>query len=358
MRLFDLSKTANNPINEVRRISYGKVVNVNYDVNTPDEIGAIDYQFLADIEKVVRGRAYPLFPFIKQPPLVDEVVVLLSAPSEVTTEESHATKTYYITSINIWNHPHHAATTETKQAVTLGADFSEIVDVNPMMPFEGDTILEGRLGQSLRFTQSITGKTPWTGSNGFPLIILSNGQVNVGNGFEFITEDINTDSTSIYLTSNQQLPLSASYLATGSFSNGPIPTSHYTGSQALINSGRIYLNANKERVLINGVEGVGLSGTTLNLDALSNITLDSRKIYLLASAKNESQHAVLGDSLVKELDNLYNDLQNVMSELGVLASAVGYLPLIETASTVLTNLEIRQKDLRNRLLSERIYLSK
>lgn len=359
MRLFDLTKTANSPINEVRRISYGKVVSTNYNRDTPDEIGSIEYQFLTDIEGVIRGKAYPLFPFLKQPPLIDETVVLLSAPSETTTEENHFIKTYYITSVNIWNHPHHSAITETKQAVTLGADFPEIADVNPMLPFEGDTILEGRLGQSIRFSQTVPGKTPWTGSAaGTPIIAITNGQVNVGNGFEFVTEDINTDFASIYLTSNQQLPLTQPYLKATSFDTAPTSTSTYTGNQVLISSGRVYLNASTERVLINGVQGVGLAGQNLNLDATKSITVDAPEIYLLANAKNQSQHAVLGDSLVNEIDNLYSDLQNVLSELGVLASAINYLPMVEAASTALVNLEGRQKKLRNKLLSKRIYLSK
>lgn len=359
MRLFDLTKTANSPINEVRRISYGKVVSTNYNRDTPDEIGSIEYQFLTDIEGVIRGKAYPLFPFLKQPPLIDETVVLLSAPSEVTTEENHFIKTYYITSVNIWNHPHHGGITETKQAVTLGADFPEIADVNPMLPFEGDTILEGRLGQSIRFSQTVPGKTPWTGSaSGTPLIAITNGQVNVGNGFEFVTEEINSDFASIYLTSNQQLPLSQSYIKTTSFDTAPTSTPAYGSNQILLNSGRIYLNANIERVLINGEQGVGLAGTAINIDGVKDITLDSKAIYLLANAKDQSQHAVLGDSLVSEIDSLYSDLQDVLSELGVLASAVSYLPMVQAASTALVNLETRQKKLRSRLLSNRIYLSK
>jgi hypothetical protein len=359
MRLFDLTKTANSPINEVRKISYGKVVSVNYNIETPDDIGSIEYQFLTDIEGIIRGQAFPLFPFLKQPPLIDETVVLLSAPSEVTTEENHYVKTYYITSVNMWNHPHHGAITETKQAVTLGADFPEVADVNPMLPFEGDTILEGRLGQSIRFSQTVPGKTPWTGSaSGTPIIAITNGQVNVGNGFEFVSEEINTDYASIYLTSNQQIPLQQSYTKTTSFDTPPTTVPNYNNNQVLISSGRVYLNASTERVLINGAEGVGLAGQTLNLDATKSITLDAPEIYLLANAKDQSQHAVLGDSLVNEIDNLYSDLQNVLSELGVLASAVNYLPMVEAASTALANLEGRQKKLRNKLLSKRIYLSK
>ena len=359
MRLFDLTKTANAPINEVRVISYGKVVSTNYDKQTPDEIGSIEYQFLTDAEGVVRGQAYPFFPFLKQPPLIDEIVVLLSAPSENTTEENHFVKTYYITSVNLWNHPHHSATTETKPTVTLGEDFPEIADINPMFPFEGDTILEGRLGQSLRFSQTVPGKTPWTGSAaGYPIIVISNGQVQVGNGFEFITEDINQDYGSIYITSNQQIPLADKYTQATSFDKAPDATSFYTGSQILLNSQRVYLNANKERILLNGKQGVGLTGQEINLDATRNITVDSPKVYLTSQAKQETERSVLGDSLVHELDKLYSDLQNIFSELGVLASTVGYLPLMEAASTGLTNLEIRQKDLRSKLLTNRIYLSK
>ena len=145
---------------------------------------------------------------------------------------------------------------------------------------------------------------------------------------------------------------------TTSYDTPPIAPSSYVDNQVIIDSGRIYLNARAERVLINGNAGVGLTGTTLNFDATSNITFETPTLYLTSNAKQVSQRAVLGDSLVVELTRLYEDLQEVMNELGVLASAVNYLPLVQVSSEVLTNLALRQKNLSNKLLTSRVYLSK
>lgn len=359
MRLFDIvGNGGSNFKNSPRLLTYGKVTSVSYDETVPDKIGTIEYRRLTDREGLVRGTAYPLFPFIKQPPLVDEVIVLITGPSENTTDISHSLKVYYLTNVNIWNHPHHSATTETKPSVTLGTDFPELTDINPLLPFEGDTILEGRLGQSLRFSQSIPGKTPWIGEKSNPIIVISNGQVQTENGFEFIKEDINTDFSSIYLTSNQQIALEDKLISTNSYDTVPKSPNTYTDNQVIINSGRILLNAQKERVLLNGKEGIGLSSRYLNFDATENIVFESPVTYLTATSKNNQQRAVLGDNLTAELSEVYGQLLNVLNHLSILASTVGYVPLISATGAMIQVLETNSKKLKNRLLSDRIYLSK
>ena len=74
-----------------------------------------------------------------------------------------------------------------------------------MIPFEGDMILEGRFGNSIRFGSSNPrGKNEWSenDSEGEPITIISNGQ---GSTEYTPLEDINNDASSIYLTSNHNI---------------------------------------------------------------------------------------------------------------------------------------------------------
>ena len=85
-----------------------------------------------------------------------------------------------------------------------------------MLPFAGDVINQGRWGNSIRFgsTARSLGLNNWSdsGKNGDPITILRNGQPkdSTPKGWVPITEDINKDLASLYLTSTQQIPLSLS----------------------------------------------------------------------------------------------------------------------------------------------------
>ena len=91
------------------------------------------------------------------------------------------------------------------------------MNIKPLLPYEGDTIIEGRFGNSIRFgSTNISDKIPkenknrWSneGNAGDPIIIIRNGQrtEDINNkGWQHTLEDIDKDASSIYITSNQQL---------------------------------------------------------------------------------------------------------------------------------------------------------
>ena len=298
---------------------FGKVTRVVYDRTNPNEVGSIFYRNLTDPDARERNQAYPLYAFLKNVPLVDEVVLLITAPSSDTGKGVHKSRIYYISTVSIWNHPHHSATTEDKDAVGLDGDFTERADVNPMLPFPGDTILEGRLGQSIRFSQSVPGKTPWTGSLGAPIIVLSNGQVVTTNGFECITEDINKDHTSLYLTSTQKLPITPGNKLTQ-------PLSEYDKSQAILTSGRLVLNARDNNLILSTPSALEASARTVIIKSESDITQQAERINL-GSAANE--RAILGDTMLRELSATLTDLVKLTTALGTL----GIAPITAAAST-------------------------
>ena len=199
------------------------------------------------------GVAKPLFPFLKYYPLLNEVVLILSSTSKDYLDNRSARQNYYLPPLNLWNHPHHNSlpavqnfkdsagvifkNEDYEQAgllrrvisaadaedididIPLGKYFKEKLDIKPLLPYEGDHIVEGRFGNSIRFgsTSRPTGSTAipsnyWSdgikGDIGDPITIIRNGQsygLEEGRGWVHTIENINLDPSSIYLTSNQKI---------------------------------------------------------------------------------------------------------------------------------------------------------
>ena len=95
-----------------------------------------------------------------------------------------------------------------------GKYFPDPSNINPLLPYEGDIMIEGRFGQSIRFgstvdNEKVTYKNRWSneGKIGDPITIIRNGQSfnpNISTGDRTI-ENMDEDPSSIYLCSNQQL---------------------------------------------------------------------------------------------------------------------------------------------------------
>ena len=326
MRLFDIQNRRTPQDSAGNQLFFAKVTAVSFIRETPDLIGTVSYQALSDIGGITKGTAYPLFGYIKNIPLVDEVVVCIIAPSEDLEESSRNSKTYYISGVNIWNHPHHSGYTRERNAVFLDSEFTERADINPMLPFPGDTILEGRLGQSIRFSQSIPGKTPWIGPLGAPITILSNGQVTAENGFECITEDINEDLSSIYLTSTQTIPLKESNVNRKSYSQKPTETKAYKGNQVVLSSGRIYLNASNDHLLLSSPLSIGLSGDTVNIDSKNLTIIEASKIEL---GKDATEPVLLGARTTTLIEDLLNQLLSLAIDLQAAISLPTGGPIVQ-----------------------------
>jgi LAS superfamily LD-carboxypeptidase LdcB len=161
--------------------------------------------------------AKPYFNFITYNPLVTEIVDLVKAPSNkhyVALDGTHTNVEYfYYPPINIWNNssgnplPSEPDIQLSNGDIPLGEYTTEdkVMKTKNMLPFEGDTIFEGRFGNSIRFGSSNPrGKNNWSenDSEGDPITIISNGQTPQGSA---VIEDINGDASSIYLTSNQNI---------------------------------------------------------------------------------------------------------------------------------------------------------
>lgn len=332
----------------------------------PKAIGAVEFIKIsggtADYSTVKQSDdtniAYPLYPGNKHYPLINEIVYVVSQPSNKLQSRTNDSIFYYVGIVNLWNHPHHNALPYSagnnapnsnkplnqialgftdRQAtgsgkIKLGNYFQERSNINPLQPFEGDIIVEGRFGNSLRLSAT-GGDNPWLqgGEQGDPITILRNGQgVKKDNGWDLITEDVNQDNSSIYLTSTQQLNFNPSstndYF---SYSEKPEAASKYKDSQIIINSGRIFLNSNYDHLLLSSAKTINLNAVkSINLDTTDSIVLQGGKILL--GSKSAVEPVLLGDATVSQLEAMLSILKELLIAASTAANAGGPIPTLNS----------------------------
>lgn len=293
--------------------------------------------------------AKPLFPQIKNFPLINEIVYAFSAPSLELVTATSAKNYYYISPLNIWNSQQHNVIPEqtfnnfksdnqqktiqqieagspqiensTNLDVKIGNTFIPQSKIYPLRPYEGDVIYEGRWGNSIRFGSTVRDKgNNWsnTGVNGSPIIIIRNGQyLTTQLPGQYILEDINQDDSSIYFTSTQQIPLTpSSQDYTSYISDSPTNIAEYTGKQIIITSGRLVFNTTEDHLMFSSKKTINLNSIEgFNVDTRGNAVIQATKVYLGDSEDSLTQPVVLGDDLVSLLTDILTDLNTLTRTL-------------------------------------------
>lgn len=372
-----------NALKTSKLIATGRVLSVILDethprykeLGGPKAIGAVEIIDIAgstaDYSTTSQNQnytvAYPLYPGVKNYPLINEVIYLVSQPSKQTQTKTTAFSLYYISVVNLWNHPHHNAIpysagsstpensknyqdvaagstnklTDSSGTIKFGEYFKERTDINPLKPFEGDHILEGRFGNSIRLG-STGGTSPWstTGEQGSPVMILRNGQGTIApDSWTLLPEDINQDLSSIYLTSTQKIPFLPASTNYFSYKQNPPETpNQFTGNQIILTSGRLLLNASADHLLLSSAKSINLSSnSSINIDT-QELVMQTGNIYL--GSKSAKEPLLLGDTTAA----LLKDILSILTELTIACtlSANGggpVVPLNETAKKVLPRLQ-------------------
>ena len=285
--------------------------------------------------------AKPVFANIKMYPLVNEIVYLISLPNSSIGTTTEASQYYYINSVALWNHPHHNAypadpnttppeqkkdyvqtsfgsvrrITDSSSEISLGNTFEERANIHPLLPFEGDTFLEGRWSNSIRLGSTVRGANQWSaeGTQGDPITIIRNGQPDdtSSEGWIPIQEDVNNDKSVIYLTTSQQVPLQASILPTIAYDTPPTDVKLFTGPQIILNSERIVLNSKKDSILISANTSAQLAGReSVNIASLKTVVVDSPNVRLGSTSATEP--LLKGEQATQLLKNLLNNLNEFM----------------------------------------------
>ena len=318
-------------------------------------IGAIFYEIVNQSgTKSVLNFALPYDSQLKTYPLINEIVLLISLPNQsmglVSSNESY----FYMSPLGIWNHPHHDAypnvldglndqeqqrdyqatsqgsvrqVTDGSTEIDLNSSnpsqntFVEKVDIHPLMPFMGDSLLEGRHGQSLRFGSTAKSKSEkknnWSdsGENGDPITILRNGQPSKvsDEGWIPINENINDDLSSIYLTSTQKIPFKLAREEQEKWIKSPTFPGQYILPQILINSGQISINSKEDSILLSSKKSIGLTCyNEINLIG-NDIVLDTTNLYL--GSKRATESVLLGDKTITTLKQITSILKSITNVL-------------------------------------------
>lgn len=239
------------------------------------------------------------------------------------------------------------ATEENPNGDNLGNSFIPNYDVSPLLPFEGDTIIEGRFGQTIRMGSTIKfnedsanipggGHQPnwWSeeGINGEPILIIRNGQAQSENETEIdelAIEDIDKDGASIYLTAGQTIHFTPAcdnmvtwqktqpytmYNEKGEKDKGlktlQMEKYPFNGNQIIMSSDRIVMNARENEFMVyaNGDIGFSTNGDfhincrALRINAQEQHTMTAPKEGEADAKKSEP--AVLGDQLLEYITGI------------------------------------------------------
>jgi hypothetical protein len=268
--------------------------------------------------------ALPLYPNQKYFPLPGEIVLLMDLPSAPSPITGKTEETYYLTTINAWNSPQFNGLFVNEQNSLLYDSFNEDQDFRGLQTFEGDYILEGRFGNSIRFGS--TNKSgdqdlsPWSTNPGElsnnPITLITNKHNFKLPNSDLYIEDINKDGSSVYLTSNQSIPLNIGNVKLSNITS-PIAPFFYFDPQVIINADRTVISSKKDEVLIFGKKGVEIysQGTIYFQSDEVGITLQDNAIFLGPYNNNGivPQPLLLGNDVKIFLANLIKSISDFCS---------------------------------------------
>lgn len=331
-----------------------------------NSLGTIEYTVIDNPNKLsILPVAYPINSNVKNYPLINEIVYLIPLPDNNIGSNNTSKKQYYTNVISLWNHPHHNAYpinpnnppeaqqkdyTQTQQGsvrrvtdqsteIYLGKTFKEKANVHPLLPFEGDFIQEGRWGNSIRLGSTVKNvPNNWSevGENGDSIIIIRNGQGEQSKeGWIPITENINNDESSIYLTSTQKIPLEVSSISYVSYTNEqPDTPNQYAGKQIILNSGRLLFNTTTDHIMLSSAKSINLNAVdSVNIDTTKFIT-QADNIYL-GKESQATEPLLLGNSTVKAL----NILLDTLTQLGTALTSAVTTPAVLGAPSSIPSLQ-------------------
>ena len=313
----------------------------------------------------------------KNIPQKNEIVTILALPNTESSTNKVSFSYYYLPSVNIWNSPHVNAVpdealtsggtppsqrknyrdveqgssrvlTDKPTTLTFDNNFTERSTVRNVPYFPGDNILEGTFGNHIRLSSTCdreslpnTWSTPGIGSNGDPIITIQNGQyLTDTNPWEPLSEDINLDSSSIYLTSTQKISIESTSYLNSSYNgeNVPVNPEEYTQPQILLNSNRVSLFGRDSSII--SAPKVHVTGETINLDSTGAFTVYASRVNLGSGNPNELQPALKGDQTQALLDEILSTLKQLVQAC---ATATGTVPIASLQKFAAENITRIQK---------------
>ena len=285
--------------------------NSNFDDNDIRFLGVVEFS---------RESAFKLdgyaFPFDKNNityPIVGETVLVLEIgndyywqPYSIThypnyredykTSESTKEKTTQTVGVDFKNKNYketkNTGTPNQKPTQTKSDEKGYVVKekIKFLNPKEGDTILSGRVGNTIRFSEFNLTEDGKTSSPSIFIRNKQNPELDSKKIGELVDEDINKDGTSIYLTSNKvKVPFveTVKKIRVG-FKDFP-NSKNLSGDQLFINSDRIVISSKAYEFIIFGKGNTGvITDGNFSVDAEKEIYLHSNnKVTIQSTGANQ-----------------------------------------------------------------------
>ena len=214
-------------------------------------------------------------------------------------------KFYYTDRVNIYNSPNNASTLGSSQkfntvkssksqktldtaetgvvenkeepdGIFLGDYFKPNFNIRPLMPNEGDILIQGRFGNTLRFGSV----------DNAPTIKLRAGQISDFDKFDEgstlideinekplnapLEENINLDASSMWMTTDETVSLTPATLEDPNIYPSSVAPEVFDGKQIILNSGRLIFNSKEDGIL-------GFSNGPIDLSTLDVFSVSAKQ---------------------------------------------------------------------------------
>lgn len=217
-------------------------------------------------------------------------------------------------------------------------------------PKRGDTVVSGRVGNTIRFSEFFLTEDGKTSSPGIFIRNKQNPELDSNPIGELIIEDINKDGTSVYLTSGKiKVPFKETIKKQKiAFQKYPNSTD-LTGDQLFVNSDRIVLSAKAKEFIIFGKANTGIiTDGRFTVDSMgdshihsdSNIVFQTKKNIVLSTdgsgliwlgevkktsgkAGEDVQRAVLAGELIALMEEMLDAINKMVFATGVGPTGAG-----------------------------------
>jgi len=245
-----------------------------------------------------------------------------------------------------------------------------------LLPKEGDTILQGRVGNTIRFSEFFLTEDDKTSSPGIYIRNKQNNELDSEPIGTLVEENINKDGTSVYFTSGKvKVPFKETIKKQKiAFTNYPNSTD-LTGDQLFVNSDRIVLSAKSKEFIIFGKSNTGIiTDGKFSIDSIGDSHIHSNNNIILQTKRNvvistdgvgniwlgevkktsgkagePVQRAVLAGELIALMEEMLDAINKMVFATGVGPSGVG-----PHNATIFTSIKKRL----GKIQSSRTFLSK
>ncbi len=166
-----------------------------------------------------------------------------------------------------------------------------------LKPKQGDTIISGRVGNTIRFSEFHLTEDGKTSSPAIFIRNKQNPELDSKKIGELVDEDINKDGTSIYITSNKvKVPFKEEVKKEKKGFKEYPNSKDLSGDQLFVNSDRIILSAKAKEFII---FGKGNSGVITD----GNFSVDAAKDIYLHTDKNVTIHSAGANQIFLNSEN-------------------------------------------------------